>query len=58
MPHNSNSKNDSCISEECYICNQELTNTKDILVDIKTDQYLCHDCANYNNIEAVKCDEY
>jgi len=54
MFHNNN----DYISENCHICNTILLHTKDIRVDIKTDAYLCVDCAEYNNIETSECAEY
>ena len=46
------------ISENCVVCGKELTDIKDIMVDVESDQYICTDCCKYHGIYAVKCMEY
>ena len=49
-----NDKVEKYISEQCYLCGQELTDVEDILVN-QEDQYVCQECATYHNIRVVKC---
>jgi len=48
---------ESFVSEECHICNVELTQTKDIFITLDSDQYICSECAQYHNIASVPCKE-
>ena len=45
---------DQYISENCSICEDELTNEKYIYVD-ENDKYLCFRCMKKYNISAVRC---
>ena len=60
LSHNTEEKLefDNYISEQCHICGVPLLHTKDIRVDIETDQYLCIECAEYHNIKTSECREY
>jgi hypothetical protein len=51
-----NNYNELYISECCWYCGKELVRIKDILVD-KDDHYLCCDCKNEFNIDAIPCKE-
>ena len=45
------------IDEECNICGKHLTRTEDILVDSETDVYLCKECVEEYDVQAVRCKE-
>jgi len=43
------------INESCWYCQKEFTNIEDILVDFQFDRYVCRECVNKLDINAVKC---
>lgn len=47
--------NDNFVSEQCFLCGEELNNTNDIFVGVNDDRYYHLECAKEHNIQAVKC---
>jgi len=45
------------ILEECSICGLEMHNTKDILTDLNSGNYICQDCNTYYKLKAKEIKE-
>ena len=45
----------SDVYETCQICGKDMDDIDEIFIDVELDQYICKQCKNEYEIEAVKC---
>jgi hypothetical protein len=49
---------DVFLNEQCSICGMYFQNIKDVFVDIKSDNYVCINCAINYGLNIIHCLDY